>query len=343
MNDLSPIDAPLPIDPSKTHQIAEFKHELALTHGRIDPTGRFGFAGAEDLNVYRWELEGDPKAKSTLSGHESWVRSMDFSADGETLYTGAWDGRVGVWDVAAGKPKASRFIEAHDGVLRWVRVSPDGSKLATCGNDLLVKVWNADDGRLLQQFSGHERHPYSVAFHPDGRLLASFDLMGVLKIWDLDTGKEAREIDASIMTGYDDKFAADMGGARDMCFDASGTTLACAGITNVKNSFAGIQDPIVVLVDWATGKQTQHKPPSNFQGIAWGVRFHPQGFIVGAGANRTGEGAIWFWKDGKEQPFHTVTLKKQACRSLDLSFDNQNLVVACADGGLRVFGMTAKY
>ena len=55
---------PPPIDPTKTHQVAEFEHDKPLTTCRIDPTGEFVFAGAEDLHVYRWELATGEKTDS---------------------------------------------------------------------------------------------------------------------------------------------------------------------------------------------------------------------------------------------------------------------------------------
>jgi WD40 repeat protein len=338
---VAPIPASaLPIDPAKTHQIAEFQHNRPLTHCRVDLSGRFVFAGAEDLNVHRWDLQTG--GKTTLTGHESWVRSMDFSPDGRWLYTAGWDGRVGIWEVDDDDAKPARMMQTHSGACRWVRCSPDGSMLATCGNDLLVKIWNAADGKLITQMAGHKRHPYAVAFHPGGRQLVSEDLMGVIKVWSIPEGKELRTIDASVMTGYDNKFAADMGGARDMQFDAAGNTVACAGITNVKNSFAGVQDPIIVLVDWKTAKVKQQlRAAKNFQGIAWGVRFHADGFVIGVGADRSSGGAIWFWKPDQPAPFHTVSLKKGG-RGLDILPDARWLAVPHHDGYLRLYQMTAK-
>ena len=336
--------AKLPVDVSKTHSVAEFKHERPLTTCRIDPTGRFVFAGAEDLNVYRWQLGGDPKQKVTLSGHASWVRSMDFSPDGQWLYTGGYDETVGFWKTADPQPQPVRMLKAHSGWVRWVRVSPDGRLLATCGNDNLVKVWNLDDASLVREFAGHQRHPYAVVFHPDGRRIVSFDLMGVIKEWEISTGKELRTLDAKIMWGFDQKFRADMGGARDMRISPDGNILAVAGLTEVKNAFAGVHKPMVLLIDWKTGKQFKQLKDDSYSGLAWGVRFHPQGFIVGAGAPQGGKsGIIWFWKPDKDNPkaFHTVKLS-HCGRAIDLTPDAQRLAVAQFDGILRVFQMTAK-
>ncbi len=132
---------------------------------------------------------------------------------------------------------------------------------------------------------GHDCHVYNVAFHPDGKHLVSADLKGVVKVWDLAKGEAVRELDAKVLHKYDPSFLADIGGVRSMAFSADGSLLACAGITNVSNAFAGIGNPLVVLFDWATGKQKQLlRPKANFQGTAWGVRLHPAGFIAASAA-----------------------------------------------------------
>ncbi|WP_339733535.1 WD40 repeat domain-containing protein [uncultured Gimesia sp.] len=327
------------IDPTKTHEVAQFKHQFPLTSCRVDPTGRYVVAGAQDLEIQVWDLA--TKTQRTLKGHTSWVRSFDFSAAGNTLFSACWGGDIKVWNMAEAEPKPTMTIPAHQGSARWVRVSPDQTKLVTCGNDLLVKVWKIEDGSLLHTFAGHDRHVYAADFHPDGQHLVSQDLMGVMKVWDMQADKEVRSIDASVMTGYDKKFAADMGGARDLQFSPDGSELASAGITKVVNSFAGIQDPIIMLFDWKTGKETaQLKPDKEFQGIAWGVRFHPDGFLIGAGADRSGKGELWFRKPGEAEFFHTMKLPK-AARGLDLFSDGHHLVIAHADGTARVYRMSA--
>jgi WD40 repeat protein len=326
------------VDPVETHQVAEFQHQHPLTTLRVDPTSRYLAAGAQDLDVQLWNLQ-DGK-RQTLQGHSSWVRSIDFSTDGNQLYSACWGGVVKIWDLSLDTPEMVRSIQAHQGSARWVRISPDGKRLATCGNDLLVKVWSIETGELEQQFEGHERHVYGVDFHPDGEQLVSQDLMGNVNVWDLNSKEKQRTIDASVMTGYDNKFAADMGGARDMQFNADGSLWASAGITNVVNSFAGIQDPIIVVFDWKTGKAAQHlRAAEDFKGIAWGIRFHPQGFTIGAGADKSGKGELWFYKSDKEESFHTLKMKS-AARALDLVGDHR-LAVAHADGYARLYQMTA--
>lgn len=325
------------VDPVHTHVVAEYKHQRPLTTLACDPAGRLLAAGAEDLNVQLWDLQSD--RQRTLEGHDSWVRSMRFSADGSQLYTACWGGVLKAWDLTADQPQVLYSVQAHQGSARWVGVSPDGRWLVTCGNDLLVKIWDAGDGSLRQVFAGHARHVYGAQFHPTAPLLVSQDLVGGVKLWNYLTGQPEHTFVADMMTGYDKKFAADMGGSRDLQFDPDGTAWASAGITKLTNGFAGDQDPLIVLFDWQTCKPLRRfHAAKNFKGIAWGVRFHRSGFVIGAGAHKNGKGALWFYNRQQDEPFHTVATPR-AARGLDLIGEDR-FAVAHADGTASVYQMT---
>jgi WD40 repeat protein len=328
--------APVPkIDPAKTHEVKEYKHASPLIGCRFDPSGKFVFAGAQDNSVVRWHLESGKK--TALIGHKSWVRALAFAAKEKLLFSGDWAGRILAWPVDAEQLSPVRTLEAHRGWVRALAVSPDGQTLASCGNDHLVKLWSVADDKLFREFAGHDCHVYNTAFHPDGKHLVSADLKGVVKVWDLNKGEAVRELDAKILYKYDPSFMADHGGVRSMAFSADGSLLACAGITNVSNAFAGVGNPLVVLFDWTTGKQKQLlRPKANFQGTAWGVVIHPAGFIAGVGGGNGG--VLWFWKPDAAQDFFSLKLPNNA-RDLDLHPDGRRLAVAFADGAVRVYSM----
>src|SRR5262249_55911814 len=149
-------------------------------------------------------------------------------------------------------PTPSHTIEAHRGFARALAVSPDGRLLASCGNDNFVKLWSTSDFSLVRTLSGHEHHVYNVAFHPNGQHLVSGALHGGLRQWTVADGTQTRAMDCSVLFRHDPTFRADHGGIRGMTFNREGTTLACTGITNVTNAFAGIGNPAVVLFDWQT-------------------------------------------------------------------------------------------
>jgi WD40 repeat protein len=333
--------APPPVaDPAQIRMVKEFKHDRPLFGCRIDPTGRFIFTGAQDNFVVRWEIETDQKV--ALAGHQSWVRGMAFQPAGELLATGDYAGRLNAWRFAAdGVQPPVYSIEAHKGWLRAVAVSPDGATIASCGNDRMVRLWSAADGKLVRELAGHESHVYHVAFHPNGQRLASCDLKGVVKDWDLASGAAARQFDAAGLWKYDGTFRADIGGARGMAFSPDGAWLACSGITEVSNAFAGIGFAMVALFDWASGERKQIlRPKENFQGVAWAVALHPAGFIMAVGGGGPG-GAIWFWKPDAPQPFFEFKLPA-AARDVALHRDGMRLAIAHFDNTLRLYDMSPK-
>jgi WD40 repeat protein len=330
---------PAKANPAKTKLVKEYKHSSPLIGARFDRSGRFVFAGAQDNTIQRWDLAS---GKATaFRAHKSWVRALAFDREGKTLFSADWAGSLLAWPVDGDKPAPRWTVKAHQGWVRALAVSPDGKTLASCGNDRMVRLWSVADGKRLAELSGHESHVYNVGFHPDGKHLVSGDLKGVVKVWDL-TRKGAvnpmvRQFDAGILHKYDPTFMAVIGGVRSMDFSKDGSLLACAGITDVSNAFAGIGKPVIVLFDWKTGKRDKLlRPKTAFQGAAWGVKFHPDGFVAAVGGGSGG--ALWFWKPDKGDNFFTLKLPNNA-RDLDLHPDGLRLAIPFADGAVRVYTM----
>jgi WD40 repeat protein len=325
-------------DPAQTRMVQELKYTSPLLGCRFDPSGQFVFAGAQDNVLVRWHLATGKMI--ALVGHKSWLRGIAFAGPDKLVFSAGYDGKVLAWPLDAETPTPTRTLDAHKGWVRALAVSPDGKTLASCGNDHLVKLWSVATGELLRELPGHDCHVYNVAFHPGGQLLVSGDLKGVVKVWDLGRGAAERELDAKVLHKYDQSFMADIGGVRGMAFSGDGGLLACAGITDVTNAFAGVGKPVVVLFDFATGKQKQLlRPKENFQGTAWGVGFHPEGFIAGVGAGNGG--ALWFWKPDQPQDFFTVKLPDNP-RDLDLHPDGRRLAIPYFGGQLRVYDIGPK-
>ena len=321
------------IEPRRTRLARELRQNSPLFSCRIDPTGRFVFAGAQDNAIHRWDLTSGNRV--ALTGHRSWIRALAFLREPRQLVSGGYDGRLIWWQADADAPRPLRNVEAHRGWVRAVAVSPDGRMIATCGNDHLVKLWSAADGAPVRELSGHTCHVYNAAFHPDGRHLASGELRGVVKQWDIARGAEMRSLDASVLHRYDPTFRADIGGVRGIAFNRDGSLLACAGITDVTNAFAGIGKPVVVLFDWASGKQKfLLRPRENFQGTMWGV-VQFSGGVIAACAGGNG-GMLWYWKPDAAADVFAFKLPNNA-RDLDLHPDGRRLAVAFFDGPVRIY------
>lgn len=328
----------MPADPAQTHVVKTFQHTAPLLGGKIEPLGKFVYAGGQDNKIIRWDLASD--AKLELAGHDSWVRGFVFSPNGAVMISFAWDGRMIWWNTQTETPTVIRTVDAHLGWIRNTVLSPDGQTLATCGNDLKVKLWKFDDGTLLKEFAGHQRHVYNVAFHPDGKQLVSGDLMARFLHWDLSTGQMVREFSIASMTKYDPSFMADYGGPYSLCFNADGKRLLAGGITNVSNAFAGVGNPILVQIDWETGKDAMtHLCKSPPNGKIQGAAFHPEGFIIAATGGGSG-GAIYFWKLDQKDEFHSINLGSPA-RELSMHPDGLHCATPNFDQKLRLCKLAA--
>jgi WD40 repeat protein len=326
------------VDPAQTRIVQELKHTSPLIGCRFDPLGSYVFAGSQDNSVQRWHLASGKK--TDLVGHKSWVRALAFAGWEKRWFSASWDGKLLSWPLDVETPTPQATVEAHKGWVRALAVNPAGKLLASCGNDHLVKLWSIPDLRLVQTFAGHSCHVYNVAFHPGGSHLVSADLKGILKVWDTKSGKEERVLDAKLLNKYDTSFGAEIGGVRSMAFNAEGSLLACAGITDVTNAFAGIGKPVVVLFDWQSGK-VKHllRPRENFQGTGWGVAFHPAGYVVGVGGGSGG--ALWYWKPDGPADVFTLKLPNNG-RDLDLHPDGKRLAIPFFDGAVRVYDLSKK-
>ena len=327
------------IDFRSTHIRQEWKHTAPLLGCAVDPTGRFVCASSMDQTIQRWDLSEDQH--TALGGHDSWLRAIGFSVDGRHTFTGGYDGRLCIHDSESDSPEPKRQIEAHDGWIRRLAVHPTGHLIATGGNDLVVKLWDAESGKAVRTLSGHEKHVYSLLFHPNGKLLLTGDLAGVVKIWNVESGQLVRTIDAKGLYLYHKGQKVDYGGVRCMSLSPDGNELACGGLHKGTNPFAGVQEPLVLVFDWESGKQLRtHEATGITRGIAWRLSHNPDGTIVGASGGGTG-GFLLFWQGEKKTEVHKVKLPNTI---LDMAPhpNGIDIVTAHHDGRIRISRMAAK-
>ncbi|WP_225931224.1 WD40 repeat domain-containing protein [Leptolyngbya sp. 7M] len=96
----------------------------------------------------------------TLQAHNSWIRALQFSPDGQSLLSGGSDYTIKLWDISSGQ-----VLKTWIGYSNWiwsVDVSRDGAKMISGGGDRTVRVWDLATGDCLQSL-GHTTWVLAVA------------------------------------------------------------------------------------------------------------------------------------------------------------------------------------
>jgi hypothetical protein len=311
-------------DPTKTWIKTNLKHERQITLCRFSPCGRFVFGAGLESALHRWELETG--AHVEFQGHGGWVTSLAFHPDGKRLFSGDSHGGVLGWEYAAPVLAPSRKASLK-GWVRTLTVDGSGRHLIAGGCDGELLVLSPETGKPLRSLSGHRGHVFSCARHPTGEVITG-DLFGELRTWDVASGRCMRTIPVPDLHTRLPDFLADVGGVRALAFDPTGTRLACGGLTAAESNTFCPGTPVVVIVDWATGKIERRLNATSrvkVDGFVNAVRYLADGTLCGY-AEGTSGAALWFWKPGESEPFHS--LAGPTGYDLDLHPDGVTLAAA---------------
>jgi WD40 repeat protein len=135
-------------------------------------------------------LHGVTRRRGIASIGDSPINAVAFSRDGKLVATGAYNGKVELWDVDARDVDAQkhRVVEnlglANDAV-RAIAFSTDGRYMAVSSNSVWLRDLVKGQNRLLPPDAGATPPVYSLAFSSDSKLLAYGDKKGNIVIRDL--------------------------------------------------------------------------------------------------------------------------------------------------------------
>lgn len=148
-------------------------HPRSLECLDLSPDGvTLASASYNKSNIILWGV-ADGQPIWTLAGHSSFVYSLCFSPDAETLVSGSLDKTVKLWQVSSGT--LLKTLKGHTGCVSSVQFSADGTKIASGAAvwDYTVRVWDVSSRTTLKTLKGHSGVLHSVRFSSDGSKIFS--------------------------------------------------------------------------------------------------------------------------------------------------------------------------
>lgn len=134
----------------------------------FSPSGRRLATGGD--HVYVWDLESN-ELPVFLPGHENFVRSVTFSADGSLLASSGNDQVIRVWDIDA--KTTLRKYYGHQRPVFDLAFSPQGYILASCDKGGTVITWDAGiPQKCVPVMTETESQGIRLAFSPTDNTLA---------------------------------------------------------------------------------------------------------------------------------------------------------------------------
>lgn len=123
--------------------------------------------------------------ETILQAHDSAIRAMCWSHNGNFLATGDHGGIIKIWQPSMNNLK---ILHGHKEPVRQVTFAPGDGKFASCSDDGTMKIW--DFGAMLEErtLTGHGWDVKTLHWHPYKALLASGSKDNLVKLWDPKSG-----------------------------------------------------------------------------------------------------------------------------------------------------------
>ena len=281
----------------------------------FSPDGDVLATGDTNSEIWLWQTafsaaSGDIGAHvSTLQGHQNWVCSVAFSADGTRLVSGSADRTIKLWDVRTGA--CLQTLVGHRNWVMSVAFSADGMQIVSGSADRTIKLWDVRTGACLQTLAGHDHGVWSVAFSADGMQIVSGSADRTIKLWDVRTGEVL-----SVLRGHEH-------GVWTVAFSPDGRSLA-----------SGSADQTVRIWDVATGDCQQILAGHN--NWVWIVAFSPDGRSLASGS---ADQTVRIWDIQSQQCLRVLSGHSNWVWSVAFSPDGQYLTSGSEDRAMRLWNV----
>ena len=199
-----------------------------VTAVAVSPDGSLLACGTAEGKLKVFILDGG--LKMAVKEHTAAVKSLAFSSDSSTLYSGAADETLVVWDIATGKVRRKErgFFKTVDGLsvapdgtaiaagdgrrvyildnaahitkkleseaygIRSVIFTADSQDVVSSSDGKLIEVWHTSSGIVKYGLKRHGGSVTCLSIDNAGKELLSGGADKILVTWDLEKGKEKR-------------------------------------------------------------------------------------------------------------------------------------------------------
>jgi WD40 repeat protein len=139
------------------------------------------------VRVYSYN-DKETTEQLTFDFHSESCRTLDFSPDGEIIYTGSADKSFGV--ITNGKMQG-QIKDAHPSPVHVVKHLEDNNMIATGDDDGMIRIWDlrmAQQGKkhaICMEFTDHEGTILSMDYKKNLNQLVTASTDGMLGVFDL--------------------------------------------------------------------------------------------------------------------------------------------------------------
>ncbi|HZW33235.1 MAG TPA: M56 family metallopeptidase [Isosphaeraceae bacterium] len=269
-------------------------HQNVVLAVAISPEGTL--IASADQEVRTWDISAGRQRvhMRRLGEHGRFVHGLAFSPDGRTLVSGGDDGKLKVWDIAAGRLVQS--LEPLREGWRAVAFSPDGATLAAAGQEHGLVLWDTRTWTIRHKVPGQDSiGAEALAFAPDGRHLA-VSLGFAARMIDVATGKEVWSSPKQPV------------GMNAIAVSPDGATIATSGL-------------MIKLWDVTAGKEKTPRLAGHAAGIE-SVAFSPDGTTLATGSS---DRTVKLWDLATRRERMTLDGQTNYVQSVAFSPDGKSL------------------
>ncbi|KAI3436421.1 hypothetical protein D9Q98_005838 [Chlorella vulgaris] len=286
---------------------APSKTRSSINAATWTPDGRRCLTGTQAGEFTMWSASSF-QFETIIQSHETPVRTMAFTHNGNFLVSGDEAGTVRYWKTNLELVKS---VSAHKEAVRQLAFAPGDLKFATGSDDSTIRVWDFARVATEQVLAGHGGDVKCVDWHPHKALLVSGSKDGLVKLWCPKSGRNVSTLHGHkgtimatqwnangnwVLTAsrdqtckvYDVRMQREMASFRGHNRDV---TTASWHPTHEELFVSGAHDGSMIF--WLASRQApQAEVRGSHEASIWAAAWHPAGHLLATGS---ADYAVKFW------------------------------------------------